>query len=68
MHAYPASFPRQPSGENETGWYESFNMVQILTELLKRDNRSLFNSLRGYGIHNSVMTLRLPVGKFYSNF
>ena len=62
-HAYPASFPRQPSWENDNGWVESFNVVQILAGLLKDEDRNLFRSLRGYGIHRSQLTLRLPVGK-----
>lgn len=67
FHAYPATFPRQPSWENESGWVESFNVVQILSEMLKAENRSLFKSLSGYGIHKSLMTLKLPVGEFYFN-
>ena len=54
---------RQVSSENESGWVEPFNVIQILSEYLKADGRSFFNSLRGYGIHKSVITLKLPEGK-----
>ena len=42
---------------------EPFNVVQILSELLKADDRRLFKSLHGYGIHKSLINLRLPIGK-----